>query len=98
MVSHAYVVDKKWERYLKSKGSQTQPRPPSPGPQHHEDKFPYLQAVKASGGWGSRRNCQVFRKLHLKGPHGLKMSANLATLGFRAAAGRVPLVCGEWVK
>ena len=41
-----------------------------------------VQLQKPVGGWGSGRNCKIFRKLHLKGPHSLKMHANPPTLGF----------------
>ena len=37
-VPHSRVVGKSWEGYLRSKGSQSQARPPSPGFQCHEDK------------------------------------------------------------
>ena len=34
------IVDKNWEGYLRSEGSQHHTRPPSPGFQHQEDKSP----------------------------------------------------------
>ena len=59
-----------------------------------------FQLKKTVGTGGSRRNCWIFRKLHLKGLHTLKMYANPPTLGFntRATVGRAPVAYGEWVK
>ena len=50
------VVDKNWEGYHRSEGSQPHTGPPSPGFQCQEDKSPQLLAVKTSGGLGSGRN------------------------------------------
>ena len=75
-------LDKNWEGYLRSEQSQPQARLHSPGFQHQEDKYLSLLAVKTSGGWRSRRYCGILRRLHLKGPHRLKMYADPAPLGF----------------
>ena len=40
VVPHPRVVDKNWEGYLGSEGSQPYTRPPSPGIHHQEDKSP----------------------------------------------------------
>ena len=40
VVPHSHVVDKNWEGYLGSEGSQHQDRPHSPGFQHQADKAP----------------------------------------------------------
>ena len=53
---------------LQEQGIPAPDQPPSPGFQSQGDKSPYLLAVKTSGGWGSRRNCRIFRRLFLKGP------------------------------
>ena len=100
VVHHSYIVDKNQEGYLGREQSQPQARPHSPGFQHQEDKSPKLLAVKIIGGWGSGRNCWIFRKLCLKGPHGLKTYTNPPTLGFntRAIARRALVTYGEWVK
>ena len=49
-VTHLCVLDKNWERSLRSKGSQPNTRPPSPGFQCREDKSPEFLAVKTSEG------------------------------------------------
>ena len=67
VVPHPCVVDKNWEGYLGSKRYQPQARSHSPAFQLWEDKSPYLLVIKTSGGWGSRRNCWIFRRL-FKGP------------------------------
>ena len=80
---------------------------PSPRPDHTAQGsstgviYPYnFWLQKPVGGWGSRKNCWVFRKLQLKDPHSLRMYTNPTTLGFntRTTAGRAPLTYGEWVK
>ena len=38
-VPHSCIVDKNWEGYLGSEGSQPQARPHSTGFQHQDDKF-----------------------------------------------------------
>ena len=100
VVPHSRVVDKNWEGYLGSERSHPQVRVHSIGFQCWEDKNPSLLVVKTSGGWGGGRNCWIFRKLHLKGLHGLKMYMNPPTLGVntRARAGRVPVAYGQWMK
>ena len=79
---HSCVVNKNWEAYLGRQQSQPQVRLHNPGFQRQEDKSPLLLAVKTSGGWGGKRNCQIFRKLCLKGLHNLKIDVNPPTLGF----------------
>ena len=55
---------------------------------------------KPVGVGDGRRNSQIFRRLHLKGPHGLRTYTNPPTLGFttRATAGMVPVIYGEWLR
>ena len=67
-VPHSSVVDKNQEGYLGSELSQIQVTLHSPGFQYRKDKSAKLLAVKPSGGCGSGRNCQIFRRLCLKGP------------------------------
>ena len=40
VVPHSHVVDKNLEGYFRSKGFQPHIRPPSPGFECHEDKYP----------------------------------------------------------
>ena len=66
-------------------------RYPSPRPDHTAQGSSTRKInPHNSGGWGSGRNCQIFRKLCLKDLHGLKMYANPPTLGLntRATTGR----------
>ena len=92
-VPHPHVVDKYWEGYLGSEGSQPQTRPPSPGFQYQEGKPPSRLAVKMSGGWDSRRNSRTLRSCLLKDPPTTNLGhTDPPPLGFstRQTAGRVP--------
>ena len=53
-----------------------------------------------SGGWGGKRDCWIFKRVHLKGPHGLRTYANPSTLIFtsKATVGRMLVAYGKWVK
>ena len=94
-----HVVDKIWERYLRSNWSQLQVRPHNPGFQSQEDKAPELLVVKTNGYWGGRRNYWFLRRVHLKGPHGLRMYSNPLTLALTAKArAGAPITYGKWVK
>ena len=55
VVPHSCVVDKNQEGYLRSKQTQLQTRPLSPGFQHQQHKSPQILAVKTSGDWDGRR-------------------------------------------
>ena len=78
-------------------------RDPSPKSDHRAQgssankKSPELLVVKISGGRGSGRNCQIFRRLQLKGLNGLRMYANPPTLVTTptATAKRAPVAQGE---
>ena len=97
--SYIYVWWVKIERdTLGSKRSRPQATQRSPEFQRWEDKASQLLAVKISGGWGVRSNCQFLWSVHSKGPHG--PSTNPPTLGVitRAAARRASVSCGNWVK
>ena len=98
VVPHSRVVDKNWEGYLGSERSHPQVRVHSIGFQCWEDKNPSLLVVKTSGGWGGGRNCQIVRRLHVKGPHRLTQTPPPAGFSTSAAAGGAPVTYREKVK
>ena len=93
-VPHSCVVHKSQEGYLGIPDHKAQ------GSKCWEDKSPSLLAVKISGGWGSRRNCQIFRRVCLKVQHRLRTASISPTLGFttRETFGRALVASRKWVK
>ena len=53
--------------------------------------------LKTSGGWGSRRNCRILKRLLLKGLQGLRTHPDPPPLGFstRATVGKVQVGHGK---
>ena len=58
-----------WEGYLRNEESQTHTRPPSPGFQYQEDKYPQLLAAKSSGDWVGGGGCWSPKQFLLGNPH-----------------------------
>ena len=97
LVPHTCVVDKNWEGYLGSEGSQPHTSPLSPGSKCQEDRSPSAlsSGCKASRKWVCGRNCGILRHLLLKGPQWTYIDSLSLGSSFRAAAWRAPVAYRE---